>query len=200
SCGKAIRRAPKHTKAHGALGQALLSQGHFLDAQQALRRCQQLLPPGHPLQRPTAQLLQQCQQGLDLQPVLEAILQGQPAPPDPVAQVRLAALAQLPAQQRFATAASLYSGALAQQPSLAPAHRYNAACAAALAGCGQGKDAAALNATERLRWRRQALTWLRAELVARARQLASGSLEQAAQTRRALEHWRRDSDLAGVRQ
>src|SRR5262249_28872114 len=199
SCGKAIRRAPKHTKAHGALGQALLSQGHFLDAQQALRRCQQLLPPGHPLQRLTAQLLQQCQQGLDLQPVLEAVLQGQPAPADPVAQARLASLAQLPAQQRFATAASLYAAALAQQPSLARAPRYTAACAAALAGCGQGKDAGMLDAGGRLRWRRQALTWLRAELAERARQLRSNSPELAAQARRSLEHWRRDSDLARVR-
>src|SRR5262249_5562398 len=91
------------------------------------------------------------------------------------------------------------AAALTQQPNLAVAHRYNAACAAALAGCGQGKDATTLNATGRLRWRRQALTWLRAELAARARQLRSGSPEQSAQARQALEHWRRDPDLGGVR-
>src|SRR5262249_47972850 len=162
---------------------------------QALRRCQQLLPPGDLRQRRTARLLQQCQDGLDLLPRLEAVLQGQPAPADAHAKARLAALAQLPAQQRFATAATLYAAALAQQATLAAAHRYNAACAAALAGCGQGKDAATLNATGRLRWRRQALTWLRAELAARARQLKDGPPAQAAQARQALGHWRRDPDL-----
>src|SRR5262249_27146318 len=148
-----------------------------------------------PLLRLTAQLLQGCQQGLDLEPVLNAILQGQPAPAAPTVKARLAALAQLPAQRRFAISASLYAEALAQQPSLAVACRYNAACAAALAGAGQGEDAAALSASGRLRWRRQALTWLRAELAAQARQLKDGPPAEAAQ---ALDHWRRDPALAGV--
>src|SRR5262249_28431375 len=108
-------------------------------------------------------------------------------------------VAQRPAQRRYATAAALYAAALAQQPSFAPEHRYNAACAAALAGCGQGKDAAALTAAERLRWRRQALTSLRADLAARGKQLKSGFPGQAARARRSLEHWRRDPDFAGVR-
>src|SRR5215472_4056243 len=43
--------------------------------------------------------------------------------------------------------------------------RYNAANAAALAGCGQGEDAAKLNDNERTRLRQQALTWLRADLA-----------------------------------
>src|SRR5437763_2953473 len=37
---------------------------------------------------------------------------------------------------------------------------YNAACAAALAGCGQGKDADQSDEKERGRLRRQALDWL----------------------------------------
>src|SRR5262249_24326334 len=159
---------------------------HFLDARQALRRCQQLLPPGHPNQRQAARLLQQCQQGLDLLPRLDAVQHGQPAPTDPAAQARLAAPAQLPAPPRFATAPPLYPTALAQHPSLAGAHRYIAACSAALAAAGQGKDAATLSAAGRLRWRRQALSWLRAELTARAGRLQDGPPAEAAQARRAL--------------
>jgi hypothetical protein len=45
-------------------------------------------------------------------------------------------------------------------------HRYNAACAAALAACGQGKDSAKRDAQERARLRRQALDWLREGLEA----------------------------------
>ena len=44
--------------------------------------------------------------------------------------------------------------------------RYNAACTAALAGCGQGVDADKLDAKERARLRQQALDWLRADLKA----------------------------------
>src|SRR5262249_53442977 len=130
------------------------------------------------------------------------VLQGQPAPADPSTKARLAALAQLPAQQHFATAASLYAGALAQQPNLAGAHRYNAACSAALAGCGQGKDAATLNAAERLRWpgRGRPLPGCGPHPGGRARRRRAAPPAEAPGARRSLEHWRRDSDLAGVRQ
>jgi hypothetical protein len=43
--------------------------------------------------------------------------------------------------------------------------RYDAACAAALAGCGNGKDTAKLSGDERAAFRKQALDWLRADLV-----------------------------------
>jgi tetratricopeptide (TPR) repeat protein/tRNA A-37 threonylcarbamoyl transferase component Bud32 len=196
---EAIRLDPKLVSAHGGLGQSLLRQGHFRDAQEALRRFQQLLPPGHRLRRLVAQLLEQCQQWLDLEPRLNAVLQGQPVPEDPATRVQLAAVAQLPTHQHFATSATLYAGAFDQQPSLLLAHRYNAACSAAQAGCGKSKEAATLNASQRLRWRRQALTWLHAELAALGKQLASSSPGQAGRARQALEHWRRDTNLACVR-
>jgi tetratricopeptide (TPR) repeat protein len=43
--------------------------------------------------------------------------------------------------------------------------RYGAARCAALAGCGQGKDAARMDGEERARWRRQARDWLGADLA-----------------------------------
>jgi hypothetical protein len=45
-------------------------------------------------------------------------------------------------------------------------HRYNAARAAALAGCGAGEDAAHLTDSDRAGLRKQALDWLRADLEA----------------------------------
>jgi hypothetical protein len=44
--------------------------------------------------------------------------------------------------------------------------RYNATCAAALAGCGQGLDTDKIDAMARGRLRRQALDWLRADMSA----------------------------------
>jgi hypothetical protein len=49
--------------------------------------------------------------------------------------------------------------------------RYSAACAAARAGGGPGRDAAELDEETRAAFRRQALVWLRAELKARHRLL-----------------------------
>jgi hypothetical protein len=51
----------------------------------------------------------------------------------------------------------------------------------------------------RLRWRRQALTWLRAELRQHKRQLSNGSPGRGDQARQALARWRNDSAFAGVR-
>jgi hypothetical protein len=57
----------------------------------------------------------------------------------------------------YAAAARFFDEAFAAQSSLADdlssQHRYNAACAAALAGCGQGKDADDLSEQEHARWR-----------------------------------------------
>src|SRR5262249_48111777 len=75
-------------------------------------------------------------------------------------------------------------------------HRYNAACAAAMAGCGQGKDEPPPDEATRAKLRRQALDWLRADLTLRTKQLATNPAE----ARKELAHWKADPDLAGVRE
>src|SRR4051795_1891588 len=61
-------------------------------------------------------------------------------------------------------AARFYEQAFAADPKLATKrdalHRYYAACAAALCGCGEGKEAVKLSDMERAGLRRQALAWL----------------------------------------
>jgi tetratricopeptide (TPR) repeat protein len=78
------------------------------------------------------------------------------------------------------------------------AHRYTAACAA-LAGRGEGREAEKLAPKERRRWRRQALTWLQADLALRAGQLQSGQRAEREEARRKLRQWQQDPDLAGLR-
>jgi tetratricopeptide (TPR) repeat protein len=76
--------------------------------------------------------------------------------------------------------------------------RYNAACAAALAGVGKGEDASSLDEKERARLRAQALDWLRADLTAwdkRRQDDSKGRLE----IQQTLQHWLADPDLAGLR-
>src|SRR5262249_40368701 len=69
----------------------------------------------------------------------------------------------------------------------------------ALASASQGEDAAQLDARERLALRRQALTWLRGDLRARQKQSKSWWPGEADRARAALADWRKDPDLAGLR-
>jgi hypothetical protein len=78
-------------------------------------------------------------------------------------------------------------------------HRYNAACAAALAGCGQGLDAGSIGDEERARLRQQALDWLRADLDRWRKLLEGDSADVRAKVVKTLKHWQTDSDLSGVR-
>jgi hypothetical protein len=170
----------------------LMEQGHINQAGQPLRRCLELLPASHSLRGPVLGLLRRRQQWLASNSNLKAFLQGQGAPGDAAMQVQMADLAQQRFNRLNVTAARLYRDAFARLPRLANAHRYDAACAAVLAGCGQGKDASQLGPSARLGWRKQALAWLQADLAARRRQLKSEVPGQAVQARQSLEHWQRD--------
>ena len=100
-------------------------------------------------------------------------------------------------------AARLYPDAFAAAPELAEdvlaATRYLAARAAALAGCGQGKDADQLNDEERSLLRRQALDWLRQDLNWYGQRVDDGNAETNAWIRQRLQFWLGDPDLDGVR-
>jgi hypothetical protein len=78
-------------------------------------------------------------------------------------------------------------------------HRSTAACAAAMAGCGKGRDDPPLGDRERARWRTQALAWLEAELAGFRKLLASDRPEARNLVRQKLAHWREYGDLAGLR-
>ena len=79
-------------------------------------------------------------------------------------------------------------------------NRYNAACAAALAGCGQGKDEPPLDEPARARWRKQAIDWLKADLAFWTRQVEAGPQQARAAVVQTLQHWKADTDLAGIRE
>jgi serine/threonine-protein kinase len=83
---------------------------------------------------------------------------------------------------------------------LATECRYPAARCAALAGCGLGEEGARLGEAERLRWRKQAREWLRADLAVWAGALDSESRAARVLVRSLLRHWQSDPNLAGLRQ
>jgi serine/threonine-protein kinase len=98
----------------------------------------------------------------------------------------------------------LYRDTFTTEPKLAdnvPAgHRYNAACAAALAGCGKGIDADELDDRQRQQWRRQALDWLRQDLAWWGKTLDSVDAKASAVVQQTMRRWQIDRDLAGLRE
>ncbi len=96
-----------------------------------------------------------------------------------------------------------YAIAFALEPKLADDveawHRYNAACAAAMAAAGQGVDSARLDEAARVKLRRQSLSWLRDDLAEWTRRLGGGQVSDRSKMRNDLALWLRDGDLAGVR-
>ncbi len=78
-------------------------------------------------------------------------------------------------------------------------HRYNAACAASLAGSGQGHDDPPLDDAARARWRKQAIDWLKADLAAWSKVLENGPPQARQAISPTLHHWKTDSDLASLR-
>ncbi len=132
---------------------------------------------------------------------LAAAMRGQ-APKDNAERLALAQRAYDTA--RFTTAARLWAEALQADPTLAesrrPQHRYDAACAAALAGSGKAIDDPAPDDAARAKLRGQALMWFKSELAAWSRLLQSGTTEAKRDIARNLKHWQVDADLAGVRE
>jgi serine/threonine-protein kinase len=199
---KALDLQPDYATAHCGLGVALMARGRFAEALVSLRRGQELgsKQPGWRL--PSAQWVAMDERLLQDDLLLPALLRGEAEPADAEARAQLASFCRQ-FKRRYALAARLWSEAFADRPALkddlASGNRYNAACSAALAGCGQGEDAAGLTEADRARLRRQALDWLREELAARRKQLADADAAGRSAAQAKLKRWKEDADLAGVR-
>jgi tetratricopeptide (TPR) repeat protein/serine/threonine protein kinase len=195
----AVRLMPDSALVHNNLGDALQARGQLDEALACFRQAIRLQKDFAQAHQNLASALQ-CKAALNKLP---SILKGTAQPADAAECVLLASVCQMPFQRLYAASCRLYVQAFTQQAALAAnlqaGHRYNAACAAARAGCGAGKDAASLDPMQRRHWRRQALTWLRADLEAWRRLLDKGPEATRAAIGQQLRHWLEDTDFAGVR-
>jgi tetratricopeptide (TPR) repeat protein len=193
---------PNFAAAHCYRGQILRKQGRLAEALSALKTGHQLGSRQSDWVIPSTAWISQVDRLIELDSRLPDIRNGKKPPASASERCEVAWLCQQDYKQLNATAAQLYAEAFGAEPQLAEqlqlAHRYNAACAAALAGCGQGNDAGALGDEERTRLRRQALDWLRADLAARQKQETGGANAGPA-VRKEMQHWLTDPDFAGVR-
>jgi serine/threonine protein kinase/tetratricopeptide (TPR) repeat protein len=200
----AILHDPNHAEAHCNLGHALVNQGWLADGLAALKTGHQLgsRRPNWPYQ--SASWVSNAERLMQLDAKLLKVLNGATQPADTGERLDLARLCQKPYRQLHVAAVSFFSEAFAAEATLADnvntGHRYDAACAAALAGCGQGQDAAKLDHRQRRRLREQALGWLQADLTAWRQQLDNEPSKLGPTVFKQMRHWQRDADLTGVRE
>jgi tetratricopeptide (TPR) repeat protein len=198
---EAIRLRKDFAEASINLGLLLQQKGQFAEALVALRRAHELGSRNPRWPYPSARLVRQCERCLQLDARLPAILRGEATPASDAQRVEFAVVCGM--KQLYRSEARLLEDAFKGSPELAQdlkkGNRYAAARAAARAGCGQGEEAAKLAEDERARWRMQALSWLRADLVLWTKQMESGTPLERKTVAARLQHWQRDRDLAGIR-
>jgi tetratricopeptide (TPR) repeat protein len=184
------------------LGHALFRQGKFQEAVPEFRRGHELGSKSPGWTYRSADWLRDAERQADLDARLPKILKGEDQPATPGERRDLALLCQM--HKKLYAAARWYGEAFALEPALAErlgaqGSRYDAACASALAGCGDGQDAKALDARQRARLRGQALEWLRADLSAWNKLLKNKEAAMAPIVRQQMQNWLTDADFAGVR-
>jgi tetratricopeptide (TPR) repeat protein len=197
----AVRLEPRLAMTHYWLGKALLLQGRPSEALVSLGEAAKRLPAERaralrlPAERSQAERLSR------LEKRLPDLLAGKDRLGDELERLALSELCRR--RHRFAAAARFFAEAFAASPKraddLQAGHRYNAACAAALAAAGKGQGAAKLDDKERATLRRQALDWLKADLAAWTKLLDKGAPQARSLVQRRLRHWQKDPDLAGLR-
>jgi Flp pilus assembly protein TadD len=200
SCRRAIEFAPDSAEAHCNLGNALVFQGDFRGGLKELQIGHKLGSRQKDWREPSPLWLKHAEQMLELDGRLPAILKGEARPAGAGERNALATLCRY--KKLYATSARFFTEAFNDDEKLTDfrgARRYRAACAAALAGCGEGEDMPRPDETERARLRGQALEWLRADLAAWIKHLEGSSPPDRAAIRMALTSWQHDLALAGVR-
>src|SRR5262249_12505203 len=198
---KARELKPDFAQVHCNLGLVLERQGDFSGALAALKRGHALSGQQKEWHYPSAEWIRDCERLCELEARLPALLRGEVTPIDAAEGNDYARLCQY--RGYHAAAARLWIDALAVEPKLADdlrtGHCNEAVCAAVLAGCGKGTDGGALGDQERVRWRKQAMEWLRADLTAADKLLVNRNPKDLRMVRRKLRIWQANQDLAGMR-
>ncbi|MHC4938997.1 MAG: protein kinase domain-containing protein [Planctomycetota bacterium] len=186
---KELALRPNLAVSHAGLaGAKYWGHGDIRTAVESMRRAVEL---GHP----RAHVLRRWERHLALVDQLPDIRAGKKQPDSAQDAIDLSMVLYL--KKRHVEALRFSLDAFEREPGLiddlAESHRHNAACMAALAGTGQGVDAADADESQRKAWRARALAWKRADLQAYRRGERQPLVDN-------LTHWQQDPDLAFVRE
>jgi serine/threonine protein kinase/Flp pilus assembly protein TadD len=199
---EAIRLNKDFTVAQYMLGFALQQRGRFAEALTELRRAHRLGDMHRDWPEPSDQWIRGAERLVILDQKLSAVLDGKDKPAGTRERMELAQFCRQH-KQLYAAAARLFAEAFLDQrqdlmePPLY-AYRYQAACAASLAGCGLGKDAPVYE-RERASLRLQALDWLRMDQEAWSRHLEKVPDKAGTKVLQEMQSWQTDTAFAGMR-
>jgi tetratricopeptide (TPR) repeat protein len=199
---EAVRLRPDDPEIHANLGLAHRQREEFDEAIRELRRARDLAREMNPrLVQPIEGELADTEQRARLVPRLAAVIAGRLKPADAAETIGFAQLCH--EKQLHGASARLWADAFQAQPKLTDdrqaQYRYNAACTAAMAGCRPGRDDPPLDERAKARWRKQAVAWLEAELATWTKLLEGGPPQVRQPVSEAIQHWKADLDLAGLR-
>jgi tetratricopeptide (TPR) repeat protein len=197
---KAIRLNPS-VVAHGNLGEILLAQGDYAGSLAEYRKAHEIAARDSNRRYPTAQWVAKAERLTALAEHLPELLKEKDHPKDAADCLALAKMCRDKKLYTLATrflVAALEANRKLGDDREAP-HRYDGACAAALAAAGQGKDDPPPDEAAKAKLRGQALRWLKDDLETWTRALASGPPQARSFVARSLVQWRQDTDLATIR-
>jgi tetratricopeptide (TPR) repeat protein len=196
-----IKLDPDHAKAHCHLGYVLRGQGRMAESLLSFERGHALglkLPDWN---FPSRTWVRIAQRMADLEEKLPSFLKGDRQPKNYEEALELATICGR--KRWYAGSARFYASALAALPAdrkkPISLDRFKAACAAVQAGCGHDEGPTRPDDHQSARLRKQALTWLRADLAGWGQFAETGRAKERAMTRQAMQILRSDDALAGVR-
>ncbi len=200
---KAVELLPADVETRCQLANALRRAGLFHESLVEYQRAKDLAKD--PLWRNrVTRALQQAESLVAYDKALPAILKDNSAPPPARHCLRYAQVCynkQLygSSARLFETALTGKAGELNLDEKASALQWFNAACAAAKAGCGHGADAAQYDERQRTEWREQSLRWLQMSLAYWETQLAGDVPQASAEAVSTLQLWRRTRALSGLR-
>jgi eukaryotic-like serine/threonine-protein kinase len=200
---KALAADPSDALAHSLVGQLLRERGDFAEALRELKTGHKLGSRQPGWFDPSGLSIKQCEELLTLDEKLTRILKSEGHADGAEEQLALANLC-LTYKSHYVDAVGFFTAAFSAEPNLISnvrkSNRYNAACAAALASSGAGKDASRLDVAARLKLRQRTQEWLRADLE--LWQVMARSEEPMARQYviQQLSQWQADPRLASIRE
>jgi serine/threonine-protein kinase len=194
---EAIRLSPGYDEAYCNLGHALIRKGHFAEALASLRRGHELGSQKPNWNNPSKQWVTDCERLVEMEKRFQAILKGEAKPAN--AHEKIAFATVCATKGLYGRASQLYLECFAEEPGLLQDRhsglRFEAARAAARAGCESRNGQPPFDEKTRASWRKQALQWLQADLDL----WMSGPSRAQVQVVEKLRHWPYETDLAGLR-
>ncbi len=192
----AIRLDPAHAEAHCNLGGLLRKSGRLEESLEEYRQGHALGSGRKGWPYPSAQWLKDAERLLALETRVDGVLAGTDRP-SLADGTDIGGVAFVTG--RYVAGATIFARIFEEHPTAARDRMglaSFAARAAALAGTREGKDTGALDAAARAAWRRQAIEWLRVDLLVLRANAERGN---AAAAREVLLALRGERDLAGIR-